>query len=107
MNSFFNSFDYINLLEASMAQGNRSATMYKLMSKTRHLLGQNEGVLKNYYVLTNKTHTDRLTKMIVETLINTKYINFKRALEINGVTYHNYKHYFNASQKDLINQYRK
>lgn len=99
MNTFFNSFEYINLLEASIAQGNKSATMYKLMSKTRRLLGDKEGVLKAYNVISNKKYINDLSYDIRNHIKNNPNLSFKEVLNHFNITYHNYKYYFSDEQK--------
>ena len=102
MNSFFKSFEYINLLEASISSGNKSATYYKLNSKTRDLLGERQGSLRNETVITNKNYVDSLVKEIICKLTSNNKLSIKKALALCNVSYHNFKHYFNSTQKDLI-----
>ena len=102
MNSYFNSIDYINQLELSMIDGNKNATMYKLNSKTRLLLGERQGSLKNETVITNKYYVAKLVNEIVDKMQSNKNMSLKKALTLCNVTYHNFKHYFNTTQKDFI-----
>ena len=105
MRNFFNSLDYISLLEASMAEGNKSATMYKLMSKTRHLLGEKEGSLKAYNVISNKKYISDLSYDIRNHVKNNPNLSFKEVLSHFNITYHNYKYYFSDEQKTRAREF--
>ena len=84
VNNFFNSFEYITLLEASAISGNKSATMYKLMSKSRKLLGEKVGVLRNPKDdEANQKLVDEICKVMYENLMS-----FTSACEHLGYTYH-------------------
>ena len=76
MNSFFNSLEYITLLELSAYNGNKSATIYKMMSKSRKLLGEKQGILR-FEVITKPNKT---AEQVVELLGVNKMMSIKTAL---------------------------
>lgn len=102
MNTFFNSIEYISLLESSMINGNKSATMYKMMSKSRNVLGEIQGILKREVVSKSNKITDNVVKM----LLDDKKLSIKEALFLCNSTYYDFKTYFSKEERERIYEAR-
>ena len=102
MNSFFNSLEYVALLENSISAGNKSATYFKLNSKTRFILGERQGILKAPII----TKSNIITDNIVKVLNDNKMLSIKEALFICKSTYYEFKTSFKKEEKERIYEAR-
>lgn len=102
MNSFFNSLEYITLLELSAYNGNKSATVYKMMSKSRKLLGEKQGVLRREAI----TKPNKIAEKVVELLGVNKMMSIKTALYKCNSNYYDFKVNFSLEDKNKIYQAR-
>lgn len=81
VNNFFNSYEYITLLEASAIDGNKSATHYKLMSKTDKYLNKKQCVLTEDGEIDEKL-IDEICRVIYDNMCS-----FTTAVESLGYKY--------------------